>query len=242
MDTPSAEVYHISIKNGESIAERATSDKQRSSICEDLGYHPSDLLQSNCIIWVEGPSDRIYINHWVNALAPQLVEGIHYSVMFYGGRLASHLSGEDIEKNLGEFISLRRLNRRGVIVIDSDKAKKGAHINTTKQRLQSEFDSGPGHAWISAGREIENYLNKDHITFAISQIHPSSKSTSAFGQYDKPLAISNTKDKDTQASKVEIARYIVENYPANLDVLDLKKQVQMLINFIKDSNPRANGV
>ena len=34
MDTPSAEIYHIELKNGQSIADHATSDKQRSEICE----------------------------------------------------------------------------------------------------------------------------------------------------------------------------------------------------------------
>lgn len=30
-------------------------------LLDDLGFKASDLLQSNCVIWVEGPSDRIYI-------------------------------------------------------------------------------------------------------------------------------------------------------------------------------------
>ena len=30
----------------------------------DLDVRASDLLQSNGIIWVEGPSDRIYIKRW----------------------------------------------------------------------------------------------------------------------------------------------------------------------------------
>lgn len=240
MDTPSAEIYHISIADGESIAERATSDKQRSTICEDLGYHPSDLLQTNCIIWVEGPSDRIYINYWIASLAQNLIEGIHYSIMFYGGRLASHLTGEDMDKSLNDFISLRRLNRRSAIVIDSDKAAKRASINSTKQRLQSEFDSGPGHTWITEGREIENYLNSDLVKEAIHKTYPSAKSTSTFGQYDKLLAISTKGNKDTQASKVEVARYIIENHPADLNVLDLRKQVQKLVEFINSSNPSTH--
>jgi len=62
MDTPDAEVYHITLDRGASRVERVTSDRQRSSVCEDLGYHPSDLLQTNCVVWVEGPSDRLYLN------------------------------------------------------------------------------------------------------------------------------------------------------------------------------------
>jgi predicted ATP-dependent endonuclease of OLD family len=123
MDTPGIEIYHVNLEKGQSIVNRVTSDTHKSTICEDLGYHPSDLLQSNCIIWVEGPSDRIYIKNWINSSSSLFIEGLHYSIMFYGGRLASHLSGEDIDnsdKHIEEFISLRRLNRRSVIVMDSD--------------------------------------------------------------------------------------------------------------------------
>ena len=237
MDTPSAEIYHIKMEDGQSIAERATSDRQRSEICEDLGYHPSDLLQSNCVIWVEGPSDRTYINHWINALSPKLVEGIHYSIMFYGGRLASHLSGEDIDESIKDFISLRRLNRRGVIVIDSDREKKGARINDTKKRLRDEFDTGPGYAWITEGREIENYLNPESLRNAISKVHPEAKVKSAFGQYENTLLIKTKTGKDSPASKVNVAKYIVEKNVADFNQLDLKKQIQKLVDFIKESNP-----
>ncbi|HLO98352.1 MAG TPA: ATP-binding protein, partial [Fimbriimonas sp.] len=236
MDTPNTEIYHIRLANGESIAERATSDKKRSAICEDLGYHPSDLLQSNCVIWVEGPSDRIYINYWLQSAAPQLVEGIHYSIMFYGGRLLSHLTGDDVEKNLADFISLRRLNRRGVIVIDSDKEKKGARINATKKRLQAEFDSGPGYAWVTEGREIENYLNPENIKVAIRDSHPSATSTSAFGQFDNTLKITTKSQKASQASKVDVAKYVTNNFTVDFGRLDLKKQIQSLVSFIKASN------
>lgn len=237
MDTPSAEIYHIKLEGGQSIAEHATSDKSRSEICEDLGYHPSDLLQSNCVIWVEGPSDRIYINHWINSLAPKFIEGINYSIMFYGGRLASHLTGEDIDKSLESFISLRRLNRRGVIVIDSDKDKRRARINDTKKRLKDEFDNGPGYAWITEGREIENYLKPESIKNAISNIHPDAKCKSAFGQYENALSIKTKAGKDSQASKVGIAKFIIKNHEVDFNQLDLKKQIQRLVDFIEKSNP-----
>ena len=210
---------NIRLEKGQSIAERVTSDKKRSEICEDLGYHPSDLLQTNCVIWVEGPSDRIYINNWIKCLASDLFEGIHYSIMFYGGRLASHLSGDDIDQSIDKFISLRRLNRRGVIVIDSDKSSKAANLNQTKKRLMGEFNQGPGYAWITKGREIENYLCEDKLKVAISKIHPSAKFKSSFGQYENTLSISMKSGKEVRADKVAIANYIVDNFGADLSKL-----------------------
>lgn len=237
MDTPNAEAYQVSLINNESIVERVTSDKQRSAICEDLGYHPSDLLQSNCVIWVEGPSDRVYLNYWLKHLDSSFIEGIHYSIMFYGGRLASHLSGEDEDALVKDFISLRRLNRRGVIVIDSDKSKASDRINITKQRLKDEFNKGPGYAWITKGREIENYLAPKNIEQVIKKLTPSAKINSTFGQFENTLSITPKTGKKTQASKVAVANYLVENFEVDLSILDLNKDMKALIKFIKESNP-----
>ena len=60
--------------------------------------------------------------------------------MFYGGRLLSHLSAVDPE--VEDYISLRRLNRNLVILMDSDRGKNGARINETKRRVRGEFDQG----------------------------------------------------------------------------------------------------
>lgn len=240
MDTPNAEIYHVQMHDGQSNIERVTSDRHRSAICEDLGYHPSDLLQANCVIWVEGPSDRLYLNYWIKSVSPTMVEGIHYSIMFYGGRLASHLSGHDLDEEIDDFISLRRLNRRGVIVIDSDRDKKRARINATKKRLQQEFDKGPGYAWITDGREIENYLSSDQVKEAIQKTKPSAKSISKFEKYENFLSITTRGNKVTQASKVDVARHITSAYEPDFKILDLDKQIRKLLSFICESNPGLN--
>jgi AAA ATPase domain len=240
MDTPDAEVYHVTMSDGASRVERVTSDRQRSSICEDLGYHPSDLLQTNCIIWVEGPSDRTYLNWWIQSTDAGLIEGIHYSIMFYGGRLACHVSGDDEAHQVDEFISLRRLNRRGVIVIDSDRAAKRGKINETKSRLRDEFDRGPGHAWITSGREIENYIDPKLVSAAISATHPTYKLTNSLEAYDNVLSVANRKGEPVQASKVKVALEVVKSGGPDFARLDLRDRVRDLIRFIRESNPRVS--
>ena len=242
MDTPGAEIYHFRLNDGTSIVERATTTEHRSAVCEDLGYHPSDLLQANCVVWVEGPSDRIYLNWWLRSVAPDLVEGIHYSVMFYGGRLAAHLSQAPDSTEINDFISLRRLNRRGVMILDSDRDKPHKPINATKRRLQREFDTGPGHAWITEGREIENYLQPVQVTKAISATHPKATQIAGVGKHASLLLIKSAKGKQTVASKVEVARYIAEHFEPDLGAFDLKKRVFALRAFILDSNPKTGPV
>jgi hypothetical protein len=202
-----------------------------------LGYHPSDLLQANCVIWVEGPSDRIYLNWWLRSVDSQLVEGIHYSIMFYGGRLASHLSHAHESSEVESFISLRRLNRRGVMLMDSDRERPHQKINATKTRLQKEFDSGPGHAWITEGREIENYVPYAQITAAIAAVHPKATPSGQSGKHDHLLLMKSARGKDEVASKVDVARHISEKFQPDFGVHDLKQQIQKLRKFILESNP-----
>ncbi len=176
LDAVEAEIFHVTMKNGISSVEAISSTKQKSNICNDLGYKASDLLQANCIIWVEGPSDRIYLNYWLNGKQPDLIEGVHYSIIFYGGRLFSHLTAlddDEISDRIEDFISVRKLNRNTVIMFDSDKGNSRARINQTKQRLKNEFDEGPGFTWVTKGREVENYLDMEKLEETVLNIHPS---------------------------------------------------------------------
>lgn len=233
LDTPEAAVFHVRLEGGQSRVEPALTDIQKSAICADLGYRASDLLQANSVIWVEGPSDRIYLNHWIHAAEPELVEGLHYSIMFYGGRLLSHLSADD--KEVEDFISLRRLNRYICIVIDSDRSAPRKHLNPTKKRIKDEFSQGPGFAWITKGREIENYVDTDVLESATKKVHPTVTGLRTKGYYDNLLTSLRGTRKDFKADKIRIAKEVV-GQRANLDVLDLRKQITELVQFIRHAN------
>jgi len=218
--------------------------RDRTEICRDLGYYASDIMQSNCIIWVEGPSDRIYLTHWIEKQEPQFTEGIHYSIMFYGGRLLSHLTGkptDEIESELAGFISLREMNRSAVILIDSDKDKPRRRLNKTKQRMREEFDEGPGFGWITKGREIENYLDYEILVESIRKVHPRATSIPKDDPYTNLLKIKKTPSSDVStADKVRIAREYVKLSDEVPDVPGLHQhlptQLRKLCNFIRDTN------
>ena len=248
MDTPEAEVYHVTLVDCQSRVARVTCDSSRAAICEDLGYQPSDLLLANCIIWVEGPSDRLYLNWWLRTVDSSLVEGIHFSVMFYGGKLLAHLTNAEPEEAVTEFINLRRLNHRGVILIDSDRKNHNDTINCTKTRLRDEFNEGPGYAWITYGREIENYLPIDSVSDAVTNTKRSAKRCDKRGPFHNLLELSPHTAPDSnvsprkkeQANKVEVAKWITNNTAPDLTLLDLQQQLTKLVDFIKKSNPGVN--
>jgi len=234
LDTAEASIFHVRLEEGSSTIEHLETDSHKSEACTHLGYRASDLMQSNCIVWVEGPTDRTYLNHWIRAIDPSVICGLHYSVMFYGGKLLSHLSADDHE--VTDFISLRRLNRFIAIVIDRDRARSSVPINTTKQRVVTEFDKGPGFAWVTQGREIENYIPTEIRENAIKQVHRNAARLSGPGIFNHGLRFLR-EDGETERNpdKVAIAKIITE-LPPNLDVLDLRERVTQLVDFIHHAN------
>lgn len=236
MDAVPCSVHRIYLENGASRATRPISGNEKRAVCHELGYRPSDLLQSNCVVWVEGPSDRIYICHWIKAKAPELIEGLHYSVMFYGGALRSHLSAEDAV--LGDLIALLPINRFPVMVMDSDKTGARSHINASKTRIKDELRE-TGLCWVTDGREIENYIPRDVLTAAVLSKHKKALSlASEDRRFGKPLdyKVAGKVEPITDGfDKVGIARSVCET-PADFSVLDLDERVNELVNFIQRAN------
>ncbi len=152
------QVLHLQNCPNGTLCNRITEETHCLAALRDLGVKASDLLQANGVIWVEGPSDRIYLKRWLELMNPnQFVEGRDYSIMFYGGKLLSHLTfAAGIIAD--DLIKLLRINQNAVIIIDSDRNSKAAELNKTKVRIQEECEKIGALCWITDGREIENYL------------------------------------------------------------------------------------
>ena len=234
LDTSDVSVFHIRLQDGVSTVTPVTSDSGRSEVCFDLGYRASDLVQANCIIWVEGPSDLVYLRHWIEQLSPDLEEGLHYSIMFYGGRLLSHLTANDPE--IDGFISLRRLNRYVAIIMDSDRKTRGERMNATKRRIRDEMEASGSLAWVTAGREIENYIPPQTLELSIRKVHQDVEDILCRNEYDNRWKY-KTKKKPSKklVDKVKVARAVVES-PPDFDRLDLGACVRRLIRFIRNAN------
>lgn len=239
IDTPDAAIFHVMNDGKTTSIKESVLRGHRYEICRDLGIRASDLVQANAVIWVEGPSDRLYINWWLSKAEPEFIEGIHYSIMYYGGRLLSHLTARD--EDVSEFIELRSLNRNLAIVIDSDKSADSDEINTTKQRIVSEF-SEPAFAWVTKGREIENYIQHQTLQEAVKNVHSKSYDHSAKGgPFDHSLYFYRVKDGaekrqlEKEVDKVKVAK-LVCSQAADFSVLDLSEQVSNLVQFIRAAN------
>lgn len=245
IDTAGAAIFHV-LHDGEQARIRETIlAADRYEICADLGCRASDIVQANAVIWVEGPSDRIYIRHWISSISPEFIEGIHYSIMFYGGRLLSHLGAEADE--IDDFISLRALNRNAAIVMDSDKSSAGGKINETKERISAAFSGAQELAWVTAGREIENYVDPEILHQCLSEMYAGTyQEPDETGKYDHSLYFKrrlpkSQKDGPPQDSvvrtidKVRLAKSVAK-LPADLNRFDLNSRVSEIVALIRAAN------
>jgi hypothetical protein len=201
-----ATITHIEMPGIWSIASPVITPGDLAKVASDLGNRASDIVQSNFVIWVEGPSDRLYIRKWLELYDPELIEGAHYSVMFYGGVLLSHLTADDEE--VDDFVNLLKINRNLALVIDSDRSSAGDDLNDTKMRVIGELEAIDAPVWVTEGYTIENYLPKPAIRDAIAHVYPSRTYSIPSGDYRSPLG-STFQGSRAKPSKTSVARRIV---------------------------------
>lgn len=159
-------IYHIEHDKNKSHISKIENSKAAYNLLDDMGYKASDLIQANGIIWVEGPSDRNYLLKWLSLIDGTLKEGLHFSIMFYGGKNLANVSfiGSIDDENkdaMIDIIPLLKINRHAFVVIDSDKLGPKTEINDTKKRIQAEI--GEDRCWITTEKEIENYISANVI-------------------------------------------------------------------------------
>ena len=138
-------LYRFQKTKGECIFEKFYKDSAKilREVCNELGVVPGDALLSNCVIWVEGPSEILWIRAWIRSYYPtykklkkietNLIEGLHFSILMTGGSLISHLSYEEAIYPIDELeeehaLKVLKVNPNPFVIIDSDAS------STTSQK------------------------------------------------------------------------------------------------------------
>ncbi|MGH7242759.1 MAG: ATP-dependent nuclease [Phycisphaerales bacterium] len=219
------------------VAECKAKDKAYE-VLDDLGVRPSDLLQANAAIWVEGPSDRLFLKKCLELVAPELSEGLHFQIVFYGGRLRAHLTaGGD-----GSLVDILALCRKVAMIADSDMATAEDGLDHTKLRLRQEIQQAGGFYWITEGREIENYfpagavnatlssLVTGHIPFTNDRFRSFSD---AVGESLSQVAGCPQWLQHYDNNKVRFVSMLVGHLSADAFSDSFSKNVLALVNFIK---------
>ncbi|WP_367867776.1 ATP-dependent endonuclease [Pedobacter sp. WC2423] len=130
------------------------------SILNMLGVRNSSIFLSNCCIWVEGISDRVYLKKYLELLMAFknndnqgriFSEDLHYSFLEFGGNQVVHydFAEEGTEHNDNKIKAIKVTNRL-LLIHDLDEGKQERH-----KLLATEL----GEQYIALPvREIENLL------------------------------------------------------------------------------------
>lgn len=230
------QMYHVKKENDTIQVMPLDNILGKKGCLDDLGIKASDILQANGIIWVEGPSDRIYINKWIDLWSNgKYKEGMNYQCVFYGGRLLSNITFE--EENIDNLINLMNVNKNSIILIDSDKTYPSKPINDTKKRIQQEYENNNQLCWITKGKEIENYVPKQILDMFYEQ-----KVDEEFQQYTTIDTFLNkykeNEGEEFKRTKIKYAQQYVEKMTIDnmRDVLDIDSNMKKVIKEIEKWN------
>ena len=136
-------------------------------VLDNLGVTASSILQANCVIWVEGPSDRLYLRRWLDLVAAarneQLTEGVDYAFAFYGGGVLAHFDLEDPGGTGNDLVSMLAPCRFAIVLMDSDRDSRTKPLSTAKQRVLDSAAEDETHrfACVTDGYEIENDVDSE---------------------------------------------------------------------------------
>jgi hypothetical protein len=160
--------------NGGSSVELCEGIRKKHSLLDALGIRASSLLQANCVIWVEGPSDRLYIRQWLKEVALDLLEGRDFTFNYYGGTLLAHLELNAKDELANDFVSMLWISRVAIVVMDSDLAPGESKENLAPRKKPiieaAEKDSVHRLAVVTNGRDIENDIPQKFLLTACATI------------------------------------------------------------------------
>ncbi|WP_210649476.1 AAA family ATPase [Nocardioides sp. SYSU D00065] len=241
LDLPGARIFHVTHDGTSSRVAPAVRASDVQQVCVDLGYMASDLLQSNYTIWVEGPSDRVYWSRWLQLVDPQLKEGVHFTIMSYGGYLIDsvHLRDEP-DPATEDLVQLLKLGRQCVVIADSDKTSGEDPLRPTLVRLMDEaLRPGSGQVivcdWV---RTVENLVPRELFRRAVIARHPVAgprlKTFEMSGPFDAPFE-GLTKGS---YSKVGIAKEVANS----LTAADMDDQLATVAGDLAAKIRLANGL
>lgn len=137
---------------------------------ELLGVRNSSLLLSNCTIWVEGITDRLYINKYLELYLNSeewkdtiFKEDIHYSFIEYSGNNITHWSFLENENS----INYKALTKKVFLIADNDNPKEGSSKSKRHEKLKESLND---NFYLLDSLEIENTLSLHVLKNTVAEI------------------------------------------------------------------------
>lgn len=169
--TDSGQLYLVKRTDGESQFRCIQQDAFEA--VEEIGARNSDLLQSDFVFYVEGPSDVVIVEAICKNLCDDW-EDQNITVQHLGG--TGNIRHCEPEK-------LKMINRNCAFILDSDRDGPDANPNSVATRIKSDSDDIGIPCRILEKACIENYFT----AVGVNQVFDVSAETDFIGDYDNAV-------------------------------------------------------
>lgn len=175
------------------------------SLLNELGVRNSSVFLSNCSIWVEGITDRLYLKHYLelyykkNPKEKVYRENIDYTFIEYGGGNVVHFNfDEKIDDS--NSINAKYINNKIFLIADNDNTKP----RTKKANRKEKYKSLLGNNFYELPvTEIENLITFETLKqILINQ------------NEDEKEKICEVLSSKKQFSNKKLGKFIDELFPA----------------------------
>lgn len=163
------------------------------SLLNELGVRNSSVFLSNCSIWVEGITDRLYLKHYLNLYLQkhpektQYRENIDFTFIEYGGGNITHFNFED--KNSSDNINAKYINSKIFLIADNDNSAP----TTAKGIRKARYKEVLGERFYELSVvEVENLISKNVLKEVLLQQNPT-KADLINDKFAKALKFENHK-------------------------------------------------
>ena len=225
------------------------------SLLNELWVRNSSVFLSNCSIWVEGITDRLYLKHYLTLYTDkypgkkQFRENLDYTFIEYGGGNLVHFNFDP--KDSSDTINAKYINNKIFLIADNDNSqldsKKGQRKVHLKEVLNDNFYELPVV-------EVENLItqeilkevlisqNKDKEDIISQKLN---KETSfrdqKLGSFIDELFHDELRkysaDSGTISNKLEFCKKVIEKTTEYEQLSpEAKKLTEKVYNFIKKNN------
>lgn len=211
---------------------------RNKEILDLIGVRNSSVFLSNCIIWVEGITDRLYIKKFMELYGQidkntKYEEDKQFSFIEYGGSCITHLNFDE-NNNGNDKINVESISKNNFLVADNDgfdfKSISEEPENTCKkeQRLRT-FKKIFKDNFFAEQREIENILTP-HIFLKYFKKKYKGKKYKLKEYYDLDLAKKEINEKPIGTLLKE---HMIEYKNHSQDITDKDKNGKS-ISIIED--------
>lgn len=229
-------IFHVQYDAATDRRSVSAFDRLDLAVLADLGVTAGSIAAANTVLWVEGPSDAIYLRYWLSLheATRHLREGEDYTFAFHGGALLAHFAVHGTK-----IVSFLAVHPSFYLVADSDRSTAGGTLGHDYLRRIQDDPSVRNRLWITETKEIEGYVPD----FAFLDAHcASATATDRYAPLARRLdalglAPSRADHKAALAARcVEAMRRLA---PGELSAgLDLSERLVEIGAFVDDSRNR----